>query len=148
MKRERFKAPSSVFLILHSQQKFCLLHRTHTGWMDGLYSIAAGAVEAGETLIQALIREAKEELGITVLPQHLQLVHTLHAKTEGDLWLGHFFAAQEWDGEPITMEPHKHSHILWVPLDEVNGQLVPYVEQALRAVQAGQMYSEFGFEFA
>jgi 8-oxo-dGTP pyrophosphatase MutT (NUDIX family) len=90
-KRERFKLDCSVFVLLARDEQFCFLQRTGTGWKDGFYSVPAGALEPGETLISAAIREAREEVGLKLQPDQLRLVHTMHCRTEGNEWLGHFF---------------------------------------------------------
>ena len=41
-----------------------LSRRYQTGWHDGEYSVPAGHVEAGETVTQAALREAREEVGL------------------------------------------------------------------------------------
>jgi 8-oxo-dGTP pyrophosphatase MutT (NUDIX family) len=46
--------------------------RQGTGFMDGHWAAAAaGHVEAGESVLEAAVREATEELGITIDPADL-----------------------------------------------------------------------------
>lgn len=112
--RVRFQLSSAVFIILTRGPEICMLRRKTTGWMDGSFSIPAGGLEAGETIRLAAAREAYEEIGITIAPETLQPVHTLHSLTAGNQWLGHFFRAEHlpyanrtsmpiWNGELWTI---------------------------------------------
>lgn len=42
------------------------MRRRGSGYYDGWYSVPAGHVEAGELPVDRLVREAREELGITL----------------------------------------------------------------------------------
>lgn len=75
MAKERHKLIPSVYLILIKDNKILLLRRYNTGFMDGYYSFPAGHVEPNETLTQAMVREAKEEIGIDVNQKDLKLIH-------------------------------------------------------------------------
>ena len=86
---------------------------------------ASGAIDPHETLRDAAIRETKEEVGLQVLQKDLTLVHTLHALTEGDEWIGEFFITNKWTGKEGVQEPHKHSEIRWVALDNLSGEFIP-----------------------
>ena len=47
--------------------------RRGTGYMDGCWACgAAGHVEAGESVVQAVVREAAEEVGVGVAPGNLR----------------------------------------------------------------------------
>lgn len=66
MKRERHQLSVAVFVVLRRGEKICLIRRANTGWMDGFYSLPAGGLESGETLLNAAVREAHEETGVTI----------------------------------------------------------------------------------
>lgn len=144
--RVRFQLSSAVFIILTRGREICMLRRKTTGWMDGSFSIPAGGLEAGETIRLAAAREAYEEIGITIVPETLQPVHTLHSLTAGNQWLGHFFRAEEWIGTPTLCEPDKHADLEWRTLDNLPETTIPYVRQALLCSARGELYSEYGWE--
>lgn len=145
MTRARFQTSSCVFVILRQKDQMCFIRRASTGWMDGHFSLPAGGVEPGETLRQAASREAFEEIGVRIAPEHLTLVHTLYAFTDGDHWTGHFFEARIWEGVPEVKEPHKHSEWLWSTLEGLQGPVVPYVQQVLFRLRQQEVLTEYGF---
>lgn len=73
---ERFKPFCAVFLVLERKDEVLLQRRNGTGWMDGYYSLPSGHPEDGETMTQAMIREAKEEIRSAIEPDDLTLLHT------------------------------------------------------------------------
>ena len=78
MKKERFKLIPAVSLVLKKDNKILLQRRCNTGWCDDCYALVGGGIEEGETAFTAIIREAKEEIGITLRKQDLSVEHVLH----------------------------------------------------------------------
>ena len=54
------------YLLLVRDTEVLLSRRFNTGYEDGNYSLPAGHVDKGESVADALVREAKEEIGIDV----------------------------------------------------------------------------------
>lgn len=73
-KVERFKLIGAVHLFLIRNQQVLLLRRFNTGYEDGNYSVPAGHLDGGEQIKTAAIREAKEECGIRIAPEDLEVV--------------------------------------------------------------------------
>ncbi len=67
----------AVYLVPIESDRVLLARRKNTGYADGMYSLVAGHVESGETLTVAMIREAREEAGISIEASELTLAHTL-----------------------------------------------------------------------
>lgn len=145
MTRQRFHLSVAVFLVLRRDDAILCLRRAGTGWMDGAWSVPAGAHEGGETLVAAAVREAREEVGVSVDPADARLVHTLHCRT-GAEWLGAVFATDRWTGEPRLCEPDKHDGLGWYRVDALPETMIGYVRQALRCAEAGVRFSTFGWE--
>jgi 8-oxo-dGTP diphosphatase len=143
--RQRYLMSSTVFIVLRQGRDFCAIKRMNTGWMDGCYSLPAGRVEEGETLLEAACREAFEEIGVRVESRDLRLEHTLHCKTLGESWIGHFFVTAIWNGTPTICEPDKHGDLNWFPFHAIPEDFVSYVRIALTGLANGEPFSTYGF---
>jgi 8-oxo-dGTP diphosphatase len=62
----RSKFPVAVHLFFLRDKQILLLRRFKTGYEDGNYSVVAGHVDTGESVTQAAIREANEEVGVII----------------------------------------------------------------------------------
>ncbi len=140
----RFRQIAEAHVLFMREGQTLLLRRFQTGWRDGYFSVVAGHVEADETIAQAAIREAREEAGVVIEPDELELVHVVHRKSDSER-LSFFFLARTWDPEPFNAEPHKCDLMDWFDLDCLPPNMVDYVAQALARVNEAQPYSEFGW---
>jgi 8-oxo-dGTP diphosphatase len=148
MFKERNKAVPAVYLLLKKGGDILLMRRQGSGYFDGWYSVPAGHVDADELPLAGLVREVKEELGITIDPKDTRLVHTMyrtkHDETGDRVDL--FFETEKWSGEPAIMEPHKCDDIRWFPLNALPENIVPCVKSAIQSVEKGVVYSEIDRE--
>ena len=142
----RFTLPAAVFLILRRDNKVLLLKRYNTGWHDGEYDLIAGHLEAEESLTTALVRESRDEIGITVQPQDVQFESLLHGHFDnGKEYFYVFFQVTRWKGTPKIMEPEKCSELSWFDIAQLPANLTPGTQLGLNAYLYKQPYKEFGF---
>jgi 8-oxo-dGTP diphosphatase len=148
--RQRFSLSTSVFVMVHRHEKILLLRRANTGWKDGMLSLPAGSHDGGEPLVVAAARELREEAGVVAAPAALRLVHLMHCRSgdSGGEWLGAFFRAEAWQGEPRLMERDKHDHLDWFASSCLPENVIPYTAQGIRHALQGVPYSEFGWDDA
>jgi 8-oxo-dGTP diphosphatase len=85
----------------------------------GLWECPGGAVEYGETLVEALRREMYEEYGITLRVGALLDVCDHILPEEGQHWVSPTFLCTIAAGEPVIREPGKCSALGWFALDEL-----------------------------
>ncbi|MBF8186936.1 NUDIX domain-containing protein [Nonomuraea sp. K274] len=131
--QDRFRAVIDVHILLPRAGKVLLGRRTGTGYGDGLWHLPSGHLEAGESAADAAVREAGEELGVTMSPDDLTFSHVMHRAPER---VGLFFTAAEWHGEPYNAEPHKCSEVAWWPMDELPADMVGYAAAAIANILA------------
>jgi 8-oxo-dGTP diphosphatase len=141
---ERFKLVPESHLILLRGSEILLLRRSGTDYEDGKLSVVAGHMDGGETAREAICREAREEVGIEIRPDDLTFAQIVHRADRGER-VSFFFAARHWRGEVRNMEPHKASELRWCPLDDLPGDMVPYVRQAIERWRRGEFYGESGW---
>lgn len=145
--------PVAVHLFFIRDSRVLLVRRHNTGWRDGEYSVPAGHVEQGETVTQAAVREALEEVGVPLDACELEVVHVMHrAGDDGaggqrpeDERVDFFLAVRAWREEPVNSEPGKCDDLRWFPADALPPNVIPYVRHALAAWRAGLAFSEFGW---
>ena len=147
--KERNKAVPAVYLVLEKEKKILLMRRANTGYQDGNYALPAGHVEAGELPRAALVREVKEELGITVDENDLVFLHVSyrpkHDETGDRVDL--FFGAKQWTGEIVNAEPGKCDDLQWFDPDNLPENMMPHARDAIEKIQKGSIYSELGTDF-
>jgi ADP-ribose pyrophosphatase YjhB (NUDIX family) len=143
---EIFRPHVGVHLILRRQDKVLLLLRANTGFADGSWSVPGGCLDAGESLPEGAAREAREELGIAIDPGELAFAGLCHhADPDGEARLGVFFAGRRWIGEPVNAEPGKCDKIDWFSLDDLPGDMVPYIRTGIDAYRRNQPFTLDGW---
>lgn len=146
MSPDRFRVVPAAYLALTRSgdqgTEVLLQLRRGTAYMDGWWGCgAAGHVERGESLPSAAVREAAEELDITVAPRALRLCATLHRtcalEDPMEERLDVFLEVTDWAGEPRVAEPEKSAGLRWWPLAALPNNVVPHERQALEHLRDG-----------
>lgn len=135
-----------VLLLLTQDNSILLMERKNTKFGSGLYALVGGKVEKNEPALDAVVREAAEEIGIIVDKATLKLVHTFHRKgPESDL-IALVFTTDRWVGEIRNNEPEKCSNVAWFDISKLPENMIPAHRQALELIQKGVHYSEHGWQ--
>jgi 8-oxo-dGTP diphosphatase len=93
----RFLIGVDVHLLLLRRGQVLLVSECTGNHPCDVYRTPSGRVEEGESVIDALIRASKEEIGVTVNQEVVSVAHVAHrASGEGPISL--FFTAFQWDG--------------------------------------------------
>lgn len=137
-------APIAVYLLLVRGDRVLMLRRCNTGFADGSYSMIAGHVEAGEDLKTAMIREAREEVGIDLSPTDLEVVGVIHSMSDRE-YVNFFLKASEWSGEITNMEPDKCDDLRWFDMADLPENTVLYARQGVENYRSGVWFGSMGW---
>jgi 8-oxo-dGTP diphosphatase len=145
---ERFKMKAAVYVLLRRGEEILLLQRRNTGYQDGNYSLPAGHMDGNELATHAAVREAKEEVGVTIHPSDLHLIHTTHRLDTGisSERLELYFETDKWEGKPENMEPDKCDNITWCPVAQLPSNTIPLIQRVIQLSSDGVSYSEYSEE--
>ena len=135
--------PTGVHVLLERGGEVLLMRRAGTGFFDGLYSLPGGHVEEGESIRATAVREMREELGVGVAEDALEVLGVVHRRSDTNR-IDFFLRAQVWLGAPRIAEPNKCDDLRWFALDALPTAIVPYVRDAL-AAGAGPWIAESGW---
>jgi 8-oxo-dGTP pyrophosphatase MutT (NUDIX family) len=79
-------------LLIRDGQVLLTRRRDANPDFDGQWHLPSGKLDAGESVLDAAVREAEEEVGVLIVPDDLRHVHTVHVHGSGpERRLGLFF---------------------------------------------------------
>lgn len=142
MKKARFTVRVAVYLILIKEENVLLMRRFNTGWADGMYTFPAGHFEGKETIADEMVREAEEEIGITIDAKDLRVVHVMHELLHPE-YIDFYLQAKKWQGKPENREENKCDDLRWFPLSALPKNILPTTRQVLNHYKKHQFFSEF-----
>lgn len=130
-------------VLIERDGKVLLSRRQNKGWGDGLLCIPGGHVEPDETVLQAAIREAKEELGLHLSKDDLAYLCTEVKNNSGKFYISIEFIAKT-DQEPQNNEPHECSELVWVDPKNLPDDVIPNFKNIIeKGYLAQEKYIEF-----
>ena len=140
----RFQLRSASHLFLVKDDKI-LLARRKGAWKAGFYGVPAGHLDGEETARDAMVREAKEEIGLDIAKEDMRLVHVMHRKSLDAEYIDFFFTTESWKGNLENLEPEKCDDLRWFAFGSLPENTVTYIRQAIGDFQKGITYSETGW---
>jgi 8-oxo-dGTP diphosphatase len=99
--------------------------------MGGLWEFPGGKVEPNETLIAALVRELKEELGITVASDNLVPLNFSSGELEQGELILLLYICRTWQGTPEALDADA---MLWVWPSELARLPMPPADEPFIAI--------------
>lgn len=103
--------------IINSEKKILIQKRAPQKRLEpNLWAMTGGSVIKGESSLDTIKRETKEELGIELEVEKAIKIH--HYKT-GNVWLDEYIVEQEIDLSDIIMQVEEVSNVKFATFDEV-----------------------------
>lgn len=106
----------TVLCLIEDGNRLLLQNRIKEDWQG--YTLPGGHVEPGESFVDAVIREMKEETGLTVIGPRLVGVKQFPIKDGRYVVL--LFKAEKWSGELVSSAEGQMEWIAYNSLSEVN----------------------------
>lgn len=146
---ERYKSMIVVDLMLTrknqdtGKKEILLALRKNTGYNDGEYELPGGHVDEGEDLMNAMIREADEELKIKLRVEDLRIEHILHHYKGNRLKF--IISAEKYEGNLKIGEPDKCEKLEWFDIENLPENIYKKVENVIREINNGIFYDNSDF---
>lgn len=135
--------PVAVHILVRRGDEVLLLRRFRTGYEDGRYSVPAGHLDGGESVLQAAAREAREECAIEIEgPVVAGVMHRHHGDGER---IDFFVRAERWRGAIRNAEPDKCDDLRFAPLGRLPRNVIPYVRTALENRATEPWFMAYGW---
>lgn len=128
----------TVLCLVHNENQYLLQDRVKKDWKG--YTLPGGHIEQGESIVDAVIREMKEETGLTI--QNPKLCGVKQFPIEGGRYIVFLFTADKYSGELISSE---EGTMHWINKDELSQvNLVSDFEELLQ-VMLDENLNEFQY---
>ena len=127
---------ATVIFVIKQDGKYLFQKRENTGTQDGWYMMPGGHVDEGEKVLDAAIRELKEELDITVRPNDLEFKLVKPEKSHICI----FFEIKNYQGIIANNEPEKHSDLRF--LSSEDKRIFPGISHEISAIENGRAFLE------
>lgn len=132
------KCELTVLCLLQRGDEILMQNRVKQDWRG--YTLPGGHVEPGESIVDACVREMKEETGLDV--KHVKLCGVKQFPIEEGRYLVFLFRSEDFSGELSSSEEGK---VEWVKLSELSRyETVSDLKQLLE-VMTEDHYSEFQY---
>ncbi|MBC9717828.1 NUDIX domain-containing protein [Streptomyces sp. TRM66268-LWL] len=136
-----------VHLVFEQTGKVLLGLRSSTSaYAPDTWHLPAGHLE-DESATTCAVREAHEELGVSIDEQDLRLIHVVHQRDSENQVprVQLLFQVLDYAGTPTVREPERCTSWRWWPYGALPTPLVDYAAVALTGIAAGRTYTQMGW---
>ena len=102
--------------IQNSNGQFLIQKRSEQ--KNGKYGATSGHLETGETSLHGMIREIKEELGLTIKPTELELIYSGRDDLE-QLYFDIYFLKKDCNLDDLILQKDEVDSAQWNSLDQI-----------------------------
>ncbi|MDO8626932.1 MAG: NUDIX domain-containing protein [Candidatus Diapherotrites archaeon] len=121
---------SAGFAIIDAEERLLLTKRSqNSGNEKGVWEFPGGKVHFGETLEQAIKREAFEELGVGIEILKVLGCFDHIIPEEKQHWVANSFLCKIVSGTPKIMEPEKCDGLKWQKIDEIQNSEISIISR-------------------
>lgn len=106
----------TALCLVQSEDAYLLQDRIKKDWKG--YTLPGGHIEPGESIVDAIVREIKEETGLTIL--NPKLCGVKQFPIEGGRYIVFLFCADQYEGELISSAEGKMHWVKKTDLASVN----------------------------
>ena len=109
-----------VVLVFIQNNEGNFLIQKRSKMKNGKYATTGGHPKSGESSLQGIISEVKEEIGLEINPENLKLYYTGRSDSEKVFWDDYYIKMNVPDIQKLTLQDEEVESVCWLSIDEIN----------------------------
>ncbi len=108
------------WIIKNDLWEILFMKRKNTGFRDWGYQLPAGHLEGSEEVKIGMLRELKEELGVDVKKEDLEIIHTSHRNSlDKRVYIDFYLEVKKYSWKIINNEPEKCGELKFIDIKNI-----------------------------
>ena len=107
-----------LIFIQNSEGKFLIQKRSEI--KNGKYATTGGHPKSGETSLQGIVTEVKEEIGLDIKPEDVQLYYGGRSDEEQVFWDDYYIKLDIPNIEELKLQKEEVDSVHWFSAEEIN----------------------------
>lgn len=104
--------------IQNSEGKFLIQKRSER--KNGLFATTGGHPKSGENSVQGILTEVKEEIGVDLKPEELELYYSGRSESERVFWDDYYIKIDVPDISKLELQEEEVESLHWFTADEIH----------------------------
>ena len=122
-----------VSCFVEYNREILLLHRQDHKPEGNTWGVPAGKVESGEDLLETMVREIKEETGLTFPSSQLSYFGKVYVKYPGYDFVYHIYHTRLDNKQTVEINHNEHKDFSWIsPQNALNMPLIQDLDECIR----------------
>ncbi len=130
IERSNFKV-SLQCLLFDDEERILLLKRTNTSYANNMYSLPGGHLEKNETIVDGMIRELEEEVGVLLSYKDLELIKVINRRINNNNYIDFIFKASLKGKAVENREKDLCSRMIFREVDNIPKSSLPVVKKIM-----------------
>ena len=132
IERKNFRASVQCF-VYDDKERFLLLKRSNTSYCNNMYALPGGHLDRNETIVDGMIRELDEEIGVKFSINELRLIKIVNRTIGNNNYLDFIFKTSLNGRKASNKEKELCSRMIFREKEKLPKETIPIIKKIIES---------------
>lgn len=132
IERTNFRASVQCF-VYDDKERFLLLKRSNTSYCNNMYALPGGHLDRNETIVDGMIRELDEEIGVKLSSNELRLIKIVNRTIGNNNYLDFIFKTSLNGRKASNKEKELCSRMIFREKEKLPKETIPIIKKIIES---------------